>query len=309
MQPAKRRKTGNNWDWEKKFDVAACATEFGWTDDDWILGVDEAGRGPVLGSMVYGCMACQVKDHEGLRAMGVADSKDLKKDKRNEIFAAMEAQAAGSSEEAEKVEGKFAYLLREISATEISKLQLARKSVSLNKISHDAAIELITRMRALIRKSGRGKLVAAFVDVVGPQDSYQRKLEHFFPELVVCVKKKADSTFPIVGGASVMAKVTRDTLIENYVLPETGERVGPAGSGYPGDAGTKLWLSRNAHKVFVFPEVVRFDWQPAKDIEKAKCVSIAWDGNGEDLPELFDSKAPKRWQYFQEMFLSRPASF
>eukprot|EP00659_Diplonema_papillatum_P015957 gene15957-24415_t len=231
MQPAKRRKTGNNWDWEKKFDVAACATEFGWTDDDWILGVDEAGRGPVLGSMVYGCMACQVKDHEGLRAMGVADSKDLKKDKRNEIFAAMEAQAAGSSEEAEKVEGKFAYLLREISATEISKLQLARKSV------------------------------------------------------------------------------TRDTLIENYVLPETGERVGPAGSGYPGDAGTKLWLSRNAHKVFVFPEVVRFDWQPAKDIEKAKCVSIAWDGNGEDLPELFDSKAPKRWQYFQEMFLSRPASF
>lgn len=50
-----------------------------------ILGVDEAGRGPVLGAMVYGIAFCPVSKQSFLKDLGCADSKQLTEDQRDEV--------------------------------------------------------------------------------------------------------------------------------------------------------------------------------------------------------------------------------
>jgi ribonuclease H2 subunit A len=72
------------------------------------------------------------------------------------------------------------------------------------------------------------------VDLVGrKEESFHNLLQLQFPSIKINVSKKADLLFPIVGAASIVAKVTRDRLISNcglkeIVLPEKG-----IGSGYP----------------------------------------------------------------------------
>jgi ribonuclease H2 subunit A len=50
------------------------------------MGIDEAGRGPVLGPMVYGCMYCPISYQSSLASLHFADSKTLKEEKREELY-------------------------------------------------------------------------------------------------------------------------------------------------------------------------------------------------------------------------------
>lgn len=56
------------------------------------------------------------------------------------------------------------------------------------------------------------------------------------------VRSKADSLFPVVSAASIVAKVTRDSLLENWVFEESLPISREFGCGYPGDPITVAWL-------------------------------------------------------------------
>ena len=60
------------------------------------------------------------------------------------------------------------------------------------------------------------------MDTVGKAEKYQDKLLSIFPRLTIKVESKADATYPIVGAASIVAKVTRDKLVHNWEHLEPG---------------------------------------------------------------------------------------
>lgn len=142
---------------------------------------------------------------------------------------------------------------------------------SLNKISHDAAIKMIEKL------SSKYSISSVFVDTVGPPEKYQRLLANKFSYLrntKFVVEKKADSLFKVVSAASIVAKVKRDELLENWKFEEKGTFKTNFGCGYPGDKITKKWLRDNCDKVFGLPSIARYSWSTTEVVMKELCVPI-----------------------------------
>uniref|UniRef100_A0A1A8K3M0 Ribonuclease n=1 Tax=Nothobranchius kuhntae TaxID=321403 RepID=A0A1A8K3M0_NOTKU len=238
-----------------------CRTE------DCCLGVDEAGRGPVLGPMVYGICFCPVSQKEELKALKVADSKTLTEAERETLF-----------QKLEEAKSYVGWALQILSPNVISTSMLQRTKYNLNALSHDTAIGLVQ----FALDSGV-QVKEVYVDTVGPAEKYEEKLSQHFPGVQVTVRPKADSLFPIVSAASICAKVARDHAVEGWKFPEDlGETDGAYGSGYPNDPKTKAWLLKYLDPVFGFPQFVRFSWSTAQTQLDSKAAPVHWDDDEED---------------------------
>lgn len=126
-------------------------------------------------------------------------------------------------------------------------------------------------------------LTQIFVDTVGEPGAYARLLQSHFPRhphIEWTVTKKADAIYPVVGAASIAAKVTRDRCIEHWMYAERSLPLEPGagdkrkredddsvyitGSGYPGDPKTVRYLQETLDPVFGWAGIVRFSWATAK---------------------------------------------
>lgn len=218
---------------------------------EYIMGIDEAGRGPTLGPMVYGSAFCAVEDEQKVQAMGFMDSKQLTEGKRDRLWERLQTC------------GFIGWRIRVLEAAEICEGMLRRhKPYNLNAMSHDAAIQLVQEVLDL-----GINLRYLYVDTVGDPGRYQAKLADLFPTLQVVVESKADATFPIVSAASICAKVPRDTLLNEWQWEDPRMRNDREwGCGYPSDVNTKRWMKDNLQPVFGWPDLVRFSWGPAKEV-------------------------------------------
>ncbi|KAM4749579.1 ribonuclease H2 subunit A [Rhinophrynus dorsalis] len=268
--------------------------------DDCCLGIDEAGRGPVLGPMVYGICYCPVSRKKDLEELKVADSKTLSEAEREKLFEKLNAAS-----------DFIGWALHILSPNVISTSMQQRAKYNLNALSHDTAIGLI--QHAL--DSGV-QLTEVFVDTVGPAEKYQEKLKQRFPELEVTVRAKADSLFPVVSAASICAKVARDQVVKGWKFVEDlGEIDAAYGSGYPNDPKTKEWLARYLDPVFGYPQFVRFSWSTAQTILESKAAPVLWGDDEDDaggaagkstnsvlsyFSASKDVSRPQRHRYFQE---------
>ena len=117
-----------------------------------------------------------------------------------------------------------------------------------------------------------------YIDTVGPPQQYQEMLEKLFPRIKIKVAKKADSLYPIVSAASIVAKVTRDSILRDWEFDEKLDKEFERdfGCGYPSDSKTVKWLHNNFHPVFGFPNLIRFSWSTAEKIMTDKGVSVKW---------------------------------
>lgn len=207
-----------------------------------ISGVDEAGKGPVIGPM---CVAGVLMDATGIEAldrMGVKDSKRLTP-KRREILA----------EEIKKISLDFFIL--EVSPFQIDEY---RKVMTMNEVMVECYSKVLEQLRPH----------HAFVDaadVIAKRFGENIK-RRYNGEITIISEHKADATYPVVSAASILAKVHRDMLVK-----QMGDRLGEdIGSGYPADPKTIRFLETWVRKHGYLPDIARHSWETSKRILKNK---------------------------------------
>ncbi|KAL6071041.1 Ribonuclease H2 subunit A [Balamuthia mandrillaris] len=232
----------------------------------YCMGIDEAGRGPVLGPMVYGCAYCPLAIKNQIKERGYDDSKVLTEMQRESLFASIHNSA------------DVGWSVIVLSPEELSQKMQRRSKYNLNEISHDTAADLI---RATLNKGI--KLKEIYVDTVGTPQKYQWKLSAQFPGIDITVSKKADSLFPIVSAASICAKVIRDKYLEAWKFKETGVAFSRNfGSGYPADPFTVKWLDNHLEPVFGYPSLIRFSWRTCSKLLEDRAIKVTWEGDEEE---------------------------
>ena len=256
----------------KNFNPEEIKTDF--EKEEIILGIDEAGRGPTLGPMVYACAYWSKNNDENIKSyFGFDDSKKLSREKREKLYIQIE-----------KYNNIIKYEKIIISAEEISSKMLKRRKISLNEISQEAAFKLILTSK---RKGVNIKYIR--VDTVGPAQKYENYLKKLINDesINIKVESKADAKYPCVSAASIVAKVTRDNIVDNWEFDDKN-----TGSGYPSDPYTKAWLQRNFNNVFGYPNFIRFSWKTVSHIFKEKNYECQWE-NYNEAEELEKEKQLK----------------
>lgn len=205
-----------------------------------IMGVDEAGRGPVLGPMVIAGVIVPEKMNHVLERMGVKDSKKLTP-KRRQVLT-------------RKLSKMFEYDTVVISAKDIDNLRA--KDVNLNEIEKIGMIKLIERLKP-------EEVIIDAVDVKPLR--FQREVQEKVGEdTKVIAEHKADTNHIQVAAASIIAKFKRDQIIEE--INRDYVDIGGIGSGYPSDPNTKKFLSNFEYDEL--PDFVRRSWNTVKKMKK-----------------------------------------
>lgn len=195
-------------------------------------GIDEAGRGSVMGPLVVGAVFCE--DDKDLMALGVKDSKRLTPKARERIFSEMIGIAD--------------YTIVTVSAEEID---ARRARESLNEIE----------MSMFAEAAGHRKVNRIYADCPDVNESgFSNRLSVLTGNVKVIGRHGADDTFPVVSAASIVAKVTRDRMVEE-ISQEFGVSIG---SGYPSDAETMGFIEKWIKRYGVSPKHTRNSWEPVK---------------------------------------------
>ena len=131
-----------------------------------------------------------------------------------------------------------------------------RKEMSLNDVELNMFAEAV---------KGMGATVYADCPDVN-EASFSRRLGALVPDVEIIAKHKADDTYPVVSAASIVAKVTRDRMMDD-IRAEFGTNIG---SGYPSDHYTMdfiaAWIKDNGRA----PPHVRCSWEPVRQMLSAR---------------------------------------
>ena len=256
-----------------------------------VLGVDEAGRGPVIGPMVYGAFYLPTELHRSLLAdrHHFDDSKVLTPAVRARL---MKAVCTSETD----LYNACGWAIKSLSARDIGAGMLKNGgSYNLNAQAMDATVEII---RGVIESSVN--VTEIYIDTIGNPSVYQKKLERIFPTVKITVEKKADSLYPCVSAASVVAKVTRDVSCEVLYEEVAKASVEPSaeeaswGSGYPSDARCVAWLKNQMDSLFGWGNECRYSWGTIKDMLEMKASA----GMRVDWPAEDDEENARLSDYF-----------
>jgi ribonuclease HII len=197
-----------------------------------ICGVDEAGKGPVLGPMVIAAVACS--DQQELSVLGVMDSKALSPRKRQELFLL--------------IKERYRYTVVIRTAADIDRL---RQEMTMNEITARAHAEAASSLGC----------EEVFLDACDVNEvRYGHTVGGYirYP-CTITAKHRADQQFPVVSAASIVAKVVRDGLVKDLE-----EEYGEIGSGYPSDPVTVTFLEDYIRKNGKPPAIARTSWATVK---------------------------------------------
>jgi ribonuclease HII len=206
-----------------------------------ILGIDEAGRGPVIGSMFIGGFMADEEKLKDLQDIGVKDSKKLSNRKRERL-----------REELDDIGEVF---LIEFSASRIDNL---RDVMSLNEIE----------LKGFAQVVDEAEPDRVFMDLPEPDgDRFIENVKDLMKtdtELEFTAEHGADDKFPIVSAASIVAKSARESHVEDLHRKYGYDFA----SGYPHDKPTINFLEDYLKEKGSLPEETRLSWSTAQRIKK-----------------------------------------
>jgi ribonuclease HII len=211
----------------------------------FIAGIEEAGRGPVIGPMVMAIAVIDSEQEIHLKEIGVKDSKQVSPKRREILFDQL-------------VEMLHVYKIEIVPPKDIDAVLEARNS-NLNQLEADISIKLAKSLEEKVQIS-RIILDCPSTNTLAYQQYICSRLK-INPDCIIS-EHKADVNYPIVSAASILAKVTRDREIKK--LQE--EYNVDFGSGYTSDKKTIQFLRRWVKKYGKLPDFVRENWATAKNI-------------------------------------------
>ncbi len=193
-----------------------------------IVGIDEAGKGPVIGPLVVCGFAIDSNRLGELKEIGVRDSKRIPKRRREEI--ARKLRTLGNCE------------IIKINPNELDSLM---KEKTINEVLYECYERIIDRLKP-------GRFFVDSPDVI--PERLEERLRRKGAEVVA--EHKADEKYAVVSAASILAKVERDAEIDKL-----RKIFGDFGSGYASDGKTRDFLREFLEKNGRFPECVRKSWK------------------------------------------------
>jgi ribonuclease HII len=208
-----------------------------------IVGVDDAGRGPVIGPLVIAGILVNDSQIPRLKALGVKDSKVLTPRQRERLSAEIKQLV-------------LKYTWAELSPLEVDRIVLeGAKLKKLNWLEAKTMAEVIERLKPEV----------AYVDASDVNEARFARdiLEFLSVKIPIISEHRADSTYPVVSAASIIAKVHRDEAVA-----ELRRIYGDFGSGYPSDPKTRRFLSDWIGRNKTLPDFVRKSWKTISHLTK-----------------------------------------
>jgi ribonuclease HII len=207
-----------------------------------ICGVDEAGKGPVLGPLVVAAVA--VDNAKDIENLGIKDSKQLTPAKRKEL--------------ADLIKNKFSFAIEIIEAERVDEY---RRQNKLNDLNREAFEKLISKLDPNV----------AYVDAADVNEhrfgkQIKEKLTNEKDTDVISMHK-ADAKIDVVAAASIIAKEAR----ENEII-KLKKEIGDFGSGYPSDERTIKFLKSFYADNGKWPTGTRKSWKTVERIRPVKTL-------------------------------------
>jgi ribonuclease HII len=206
-----------------------------------VAGVDEAGRGSVIGPLIVAGALFPSNHIEALVEIGVKDSKQLTAKRREELAPEIEVLAT-----------RISYFDLQPGSID----SVVNRGIKLKRLNYLEAAAMARVIRELDPEE-------VYVDASDVDEArYGKTILRLLPAKPRLISEhKADSTYPVVSAASILAKVRRDTIIATL-----REEYGDFNSGYPSDERTIDWLKAWFREHSSWPSIVRHSWEPVKRI-------------------------------------------
>jgi ribonuclease HII len=222
--------------------LGAFPSQLGNSTNRILGGVDEAGRGAVIGPMVVAGVCFREKDMRELERIGVRDSKELSRKERAEKY----GQVVGIAK---------SICICVVQTTEID------DHVSFNRLNHLEALA----MAQVIDNMNADSVFVDCCDVNQEKfkanilSNLKRRIRIRKGKLDIFSFHHADSLHLAVSAASIVAKVIREEELGNIKRVHQG-----IGSGYPSDKKTAGFIKSWINEAGVPPPFVRNSWLPVK---------------------------------------------
>ncbi len=208
-----------------------------------VVGVDEAGRGPLIGDMFVAVVGIDSSRMGAVAAVGARDSKSLDRDRRESVFQ------------------KLLEVLDVVVVVRASPSEIDSKNLNLLFIEKVCqGLRKVVKMGFSIEK--------IYVDACGDPARIRNSLTRCITGCEIVAEHGADAKYPIVGAASIVAKVLRDWHID-----QLKSVYGDFGSGYPSDRRTIEWLKQWYQKHREIPPIVRRSWSTIERVLGIRSVS------------------------------------